>query len=102
MGGGREGYSIVRMAGWSSDYSLPTYTLWQSLISVTHGSDGSITNYPQEATLCPDSIRCHSAVAVDTVEKKNPIWFLEIEDITLAKQDSEAEKEVVKWRDRWI
>lgn len=41
-------------------------------------------------------------MVVDTIGKKNPIWFLEIEDITLAIQDSEAEKEVVKWRDRWI
>lgn len=72
----------------------------QSLVSATHGSDSSVANYPQEATLCPDSICCHSAVSVDAVEKKkNPIWLLEIEGITLAKQDSEGGKER---RDRWI
>lgn len=49
--------------------------LWQSLVSATHGSDSSVANYPQEATLCPDSICCHSAVSVDAVEKKIQFGF---------------------------
>lgn len=40
-------------------------------------------------------------MAIDAAEK-NPFWFLEIEDITLAKQDSEAEKGLVKQGARWI
>lgn len=35
-------------------------------------------------------------------EKKNPICWLEIEDITLSKQDSEAGVGLVRWGTRWI
>lgn len=35
-------------------------------------------------------------------EKKNPICCLEIEDITLSKQDCEAGVGLVRWGTRWI
>lgn len=35
-------------------------------------------------------------------KKKNPICCLEIEDITLSKQDSEAREGLVRWGTRWI
>jgi hypothetical protein len=63
---------------------LSTSANQQPLISTAHSIGRSSTNYPLEATLCPDSICCHSAVAEDIVEE-NPIWFLEIEGCPLAQ-----------------
>lgn len=34
-------------------------------------------------------------------EKKNPICWLEIEDVTLSKQDSEAGVGLLRWGTRW-
>lgn len=41
-------------------------------------------------------------MAIDAAGEKNPICCLEIEDITLSKQDSEARVGLVRWGTRWI